>query len=205
MALILKRKDIMSVRNNAVVYRSATYGIIMAAVLLCGTAALSSCEKKVEVINLPVVQNLPTMTAHNFETIYTDSGKVQMILRSPLLERYEEEKDSRNEFPEGLHAFIYDGGPTPKVSIVSKTAKYTEKDKLWELRDSVVVINEKGSILQTELLYWNEAKEMVYSDRYVKITDKDQISMGTGYEYDMRTGNYRIKDLRSTIYIENEK
>lgn len=205
MALILKRKDTMSVRNNAVVHRSATYGIIMAAVLLCGTAALSSCEKKVEVINLPVVQNLPTMTAHNFETIYTDSGKVQLILRSPLLERYEEEKDSRNEFPEGLHAFIYDGNPTPKVSIVSKTAKYTEKDKLWELRDSVVVINEKGSILQTELLYWNEAKEMVYSDRYVKITDKDQISMGTGYEYDMRTGNYRIKDLRSTIYIENEK
>lgn len=205
MALILKRKDTMSVRNNAVVHRSATYGIIMAAVLLCGTAALSSCEKKVEVINLPVVQNLPTMTAHNFETIYTDSGKVQLILRSPLLERYEEEKDSRNEFPEGLHAFIYDGSPTPKVSIVAKTAKYTEKDKLWELRDSVVVINEKGSILQTELLYWNEAREMVYSDRYVKITDKDQISMGTGYEYDMRTGNYRIKDLRSTIYIENEK
>lgn len=184
-------------------HKSATYGIIAAA-LLCGAAFLSSCEKKVEVINLPVDQNLPSLTANDFETQYTDSGKVQMILRAPLLERYIEEGNPRNEFPEGLHALVYNGKPSPEINIASKYAKYIEKDKLWELRDSVVLLNENGLLLQTELLYWNESKEIVYSDRYVKISDKDQITMGTGYEYNLRTGDYEIKKTRTTLYIEDE-
>lgn len=199
--MIIRNKS----KKSTVVHKSATYGIIMAAVLFCGTAVLSSCEKKVEVINLPVMQNRPTLTAENFETIYTDSGKIKLILRSPLLERYDEDESPRSEFPKGINVLIYEGRAVPKANIASKTAKYTEKDKLWELRDSVVVIDDKGSVLQTELLYWNENKEIVYSDRYVKITDKDQISMGTGYEYNLRTGDYMIKDHSATIYIENAK
>lgn len=199
----------MIIRNNkkksTVVHKSATYGMIMAAVLFCGTAVLSSCEKKVEVINLPVVENRPTLTAENFETVYTDSGKVKLILKAPLLERYDDEESPRSEFPKGIKVLIYEGKSVPKANIASKTAKYTEKEKLWELRDSVVVIDDKGSVLQTELLYWNENKDIVYSDRHVKITDKDQISMGTGYEYDLRTGDYMIKNLSAELYVENAK
>ncbi len=186
-------------------HKSATYGIIVAAVLLCGAAALSSCKSKVEVIYEPVTKELPAMTAYNFETQYTDSGKVKMVMKAKVLESYKDDKYTRNEFPEGLIALIYNGRPTPQANIASKYAKYTEKDKLWELRDSVVIIDDQGKILQTELLYWNEAKELVYSDRYVKITDKDQITMGTGYEYDLRTGDYEIKKTSAKLYIEDEK
>lgn len=186
--------------------KSATYGIIMVAVLLCGTATLSSCEEKAPVISDPaIIQDLPSLTAHNFETIYTDSGKVQLILVSPLLEHYSDEQNPRNVFPKGLKATIYNGSPTPKSVITSHTAVYTERDKLWELRDSVVVIREDGSILETELLYWNEAKEKVYSDRFVKITNKDQIILGTGYEYDLRTGGYVIANISGTLSLNNEQ
>ncbi|MCK7538900.1 MAG: hypothetical protein MZV63_52170 [Marinilabiliales bacterium] len=37
-------------------------------------------------------------------------------------------------------------------------ARYTEKDEVWELRDSVVAVNTDGDILETELLYWSEAQ-----------------------------------------------
>jgi LPS export ABC transporter protein LptC len=187
-------------------YKSATYGIIMAAVLLCGAAVFSSCENKPEVIKDLVIQNLPELTEHNLETIYTDSGKIQVILRSPILERYtDEQKNARNEFTKGINVVFFKGKPDPQASITSKYAVYTEKDKLWELRDSVVVVNESGSMLQTELLYWNEAKDRVWTDRFVKYTTKDQILMGTGFESDSRLDRVRgIKNATGTLYIKNE-
>ncbi len=81
----------------------------------------------------------------------------------------------------------------------------TKKMKLWELRDSVVVVSEKGEILETELLYWNEPKELVWSDRFVKITGKDEIIMGTGFESDPRLTRWKIKNVSATIYINDEQ
>jgi LPS export ABC transporter protein LptC len=186
------------------VHKSATYGIILAAVLLCGAAAFSSCEKKSEVKDEVVIQDLPALTSENLETVYTDNGKVQLIMRSPLLERYENEQYARNEFPKGITVYFYDGNTAPKGSISSHWARYTEKDKIWELRDSVVAVNEAGAILQTELLFWNQAKENVWSDRFVKITEKDQIIMGTGFESDQKLEKVKIKNYSGTIYVNNE-
>jgi len=176
----------------------------MAAVLLCGAAAFSSCEKKDEIKTNVVIRDLPSLTSENSETIYTDSGKVQLIMRSPYVERYTNEQFAHYEFPKGITVLFYNGNPTPKGTITSHWAHYSDKDKIWELRDSVVAVNEEGSVLQTELLYWNQAKETVWSDNFVKITEKDQIIMGTGFESDQRLEKVKIKDVTATLYVNNE-
>ena len=49
------------------------------------------------------------------------------------------------------------------------TMKQTE---LWEVRDSVVAINENNDILETELLFWDELKDIIYTDKFVALHRK---------------------------------
>jgi LPS export ABC transporter protein LptC len=198
--MVLKQQNIFS----TVVHKSATYGI-MAAVLICGAAAFSSCQKKEEVKGNLVIQDMPAMTSENLKTIYTDNGKTQLIMTAPVVQQFNESQSAKYEFPKGIMVEFYDGNPTPKGIISSHWAHYSDETKIWELRDSVVAINnETGSKLETELLYWSQDKEKVWSDSFVKVTDKDQISMGTGFESDQKLENVKIKNYSGTIFVNNE-
>jgi hypothetical protein len=68
-----------------------------------------------------------------------------------------------------------------------------------------VAVNPAGDILETELLFWSEPKERVWSDRFVRFKRGDQIIMGTGFESDPSLTKWNIKNVTGTIYIENEQ
>jgi hypothetical protein len=63
----------------------------------------------------------------------------------------------------------------------------------------VVVINESNEKLETELLFWNQEKDKIYTDRFVKITSADEIVQGIGFESDSHL--YRRKMLKVTAEI----
>lgn len=58
--------------------------------------------------------------------------------------------------------------------------------------------------METELLFWDEKKDLIYTDKYVRITQKDQIIMGNGLESDTRFDNWKIKNVTATLYIDDE-
>lgn len=181
------------------------YLLIVPAVLISGMTLLSSCEKKPVVVKDIPIKELPSLSGRNVETMYTDSGKVTLIVRTPLIQQYTAKEDPHTLFPEGLTVLFYDKKTTPQASITAHYARYTDKDAQWELRDSVVAVNTEGDILETELLYWSEPKGRVWSDRFVRFTLKDKIIMGTGFESDSRLTNGTIKNVSGTIYFEDEQ
>ncbi len=61
---------------------------IITAVLITGTVFLFSCEKKREVLKELTIKELPSLSARNIETMYSDSGKVTLVVRSPLVNQY---------------------------------------------------------------------------------------------------------------------
>lgn len=175
------------------------------AVLVAGTVLLSSCEKRDLVVKDLQIKDMPTLSAHDLETMYTDSGKVTLIVRTPLIQQFKSKEDPYTLFPEGLNVLFYEMKSEPQASITSRYARYTEKDDVWELRDSVVAVNSEGDILETELLYWSQPRERIWSDRFVRFTHNDQIIMGTGFESDTRFTNWSIRNVTGTIYIEDEQ
>jgi len=181
-----------------------TYTLV-GAVLIAGTALLSSCDKRELPVRELQIRELPSLSARDVETMYSDSGKVTLLVRTPLIQQFSNEEQPYTLFPEGLTVLFYDKKTEPQASISAQYARYTEKDELWELRDSVVAVNTDGDILETELLFWSEPRESVWSDRFVRITGKDQIIMGTGFESDPRLSKWKIKNVTATIYVENEQ
>jgi len=121
------------------------------------------------------------------------------------MESYDKTDPAYSEFRSGLKVYFYDGQKEPVASVTAKFAKYTDNKNLWELQDSVVAVNETGEKLETELLFWDQKKSLIYTDRFVKITTEDQIIQGYGLESDPRLSNRKIKNLSATIYIKDEQ
>jgi LPS export ABC transporter protein LptC len=175
----------------------------IAALILTGMIVMS-CEKKIPVIPKSDLLALPSLTVKDFRTTLTDSGRVQLIMSSPLVEQYDKADPKFAEFRQGIKVDIFNGKPNPESNVTAKFAKCTDNN-LWELRDSVVVINEKNEKLETELLFWNQEKDRIYTDRFVKITSTDEVIQGIGFESDSHLVNRKILKVTADITLPNEK
>jgi LPS export ABC transporter protein LptC len=164
------------------------------------TGLLFSCENKLDLIPKSDLLTLPSLTVRDFETIFTDSGRIQLVLTSPIMEQYENAEVPYSEFKLGILVKFHDGREEPVGSVSAKYAKYTKSNNVWELRDSVVVINEAKEMLETEILFWDQAKDKIYTDRFVKITSTDQVIQGFGFESDSKLQRRRIRKVSATIY-----
>ncbi len=170
-------------------------------VIVFVSAVLFSCEKKMEIIKKSDILSLPTLTVKYDTTVYTDSSKLQLIMYSPIIERYPNIKPPYAEFRKGIKVLFYNGHTVTVGSFTSKYAKFWEDKRLWELKDSVVAVNEKNEKLETELLYWDQDKELIYTDRAVTITYQDEIVLGIGMKSNPKFTNWWIRDVSATIPI----
>jgi LPS export ABC transporter protein LptC len=176
------------------------------AVLLTGTAIVLSCDNDLEVATNVEVLKLPSLTVKNFRSEQTDSGFLQVIIQAPLVERYTRDVEPYSEFPKGIEVTFFNRMNEPSAHLSSDYAKYFEGKKMWELRYNVKVRNEQNELLETELLFWEEEKDRVYTDRYVRITRKDMIANGIGFESDSRLTKTRIlKGHNTSIYVDDEQ
>lgn len=195
----------MTGNGSANRYMTKRPGFILSFFLLvAGSLLISSCETNVESIKKSEFLNYPSSSGKNIVTIYRDSGNLKVILKTPLLEQYNNEDSPYSEFREGIHVDYYDGDTIPTGSATSKYAKYINKDKLWLLQDSVVVMNENNEKLETELLYWDMNKDLIYTDRFVKITTEKSITTGIGFESDSHLNRRRIKNVKAEIFPDDE-
>ena len=179
-------------------------GKVLSAALIIA-ALLSSCEKKTNTIEKTDILTLPASTGKGIRTIFTDSGRIQLVMEAQVMESYKNIEEPYSEFKSGINVLFHDGHKEPVASVRSKYARFTDSKNLWELKDSVVAVNETGDKLETELLYWDQKKDLIYTDRFVKITNVDQIVQGFGFESDTRLTKRRIKNVSATIYVRNEQ
>ncbi|MFP4023800.1 MAG: LPS export ABC transporter periplasmic protein LptC [Thiohalospira sp.] len=167
----------------------------------------SACEKSdIEKVNT-LTQHLdaPTISVTNTEIIYSENAALQIKITAPEINRYLDREEPYSEFPEGLYVQFYDSTQTPSSSIQANYAIYDEEEKLWTAENNVVAINEEGDTLNTEYLIWDMNAKKVYSDRFVRIVNKDGIIHGTGFESNQDLSNWKIKKTSGTINIQDEK
>lgn len=174
-----------------------SFSVILAIII---SGLVFSCENKLDIIPGSDLLTLPSLTVKDFETIYTDSGRIKLIMTSPIMEKYDKAEVPYSEFRSGIALKYYDGNKEPIGSVTSKYAKFTESENLWELRDSVVVINKEKDMLETEVLYWDQQKDKIFTDRFVKITSVDQVIQGFGFESDSKLQRRRIRKVSAIIY-----
>jgi LPS export ABC transporter protein LptC len=177
------------------------YSAIIALIVL--NMIILSCEPKIPVLPKSDLLTLPSLTVKDFKTVLSDSGRIQLIMSSRLVEKYDKADPPYAEFKSGIKVVLFNS-LKDSVRVTAKYAKCTNNN-LWELRDSVVVINESNEKLETEVLFWNQEKDHIYTDRFVKMTSEDEVSQGIGFESDSHLTKRRIFKVTAIIYLKDEK
>lgn len=89
-----------------------------------------------------------------------------------------------------------------EASIKSDTAYYYNKEGLWKLIGHVDIKNQKGEKFNTELLYWDQNKQRVYSDEFIRIEQPDRIITGHGFESNQQMTVYTIHKPEGIFYVD---
>ncbi|MCX6250153.1 MAG: LPS export ABC transporter periplasmic protein LptC [Bacteroidetes bacterium] len=165
----------------------------------------SGCGNDLQTVNDIVHEyTAPVMSAKTIEVTFSDSGKIQAKLFSPLINRYEGE-DPRMEFPQGFKVFIYDSAMRVETTITGAWGKRMENIKMMEARGNVVVRNEiKNQQLNTEHLFWDEKKARIYSDVKSKITTSDKVFYVEGLESNESFTNYTFTHLTGEMTVRKD-
>ncbi len=166
-----------------------------------------SCRKgKTEVI-APVTdrENIPQLHTSEIMTIISDSGVTRYRITAPAWDIFDKAVPPYWEFPDGLHLERFDLQLNVDANIHSQYAKYHEPDELWELRGKVDATNLEGERFETERLYWDQKKELIYSDTVVKITDATgTVIYGDDFRSNQSLSNYTIQNGRADIIFKEE-
>lgn len=167
----------------------------------------SSCERNnIEKINQITAEiDAPDIAVTNTEIIFSKNGRIEVKLISNQINRYLDEEEPYTEFPEGLYVEFYDSTNTVTSYIKANYCIYDEKEELWTAENDVVSVSEEGDTLNTEFLIWDQKKEKIYSDQYVRITNEDGIIHGKGFEANQDLSDWVIKNSSGTINVENER
>lgn len=164
-----------------------------------------SCKNKMEDINaILVIDTFPILEGRNIETVYSDSGMVQALMTSPYYRKYAG-NNPYIEMPQGIRVVFYDSAQRIKNKLTAKYAINYEKKDVMEAKNDVVVVNEKGEMLQTEHLIWDVKQRKIFSKVQVRIRSKDKIFVGQGMEADDSFVKWRITKLTGTLLIKDEE
>ncbi len=116
-----------------------------------------------------------------------------------------EGKDVYTEFPEGFEAFFYDTLNKPSSRIRANYGISYEKTKLMIARNDVEVENfstlEK---LNTESLFWDQKRKIIFTHAFVKITSPDKVIFGDSLTANEGFDKRTIHNVRATIEFDEE-
>ena len=176
-------------------------------IVLLGAIMLLACKNDINEVNaLAEREKRPDMTGENLELVYSDSARIKYRVLAPEYIKVNREKEKYEEFPKGIHVLSYDPAGKMIGSIKAKYAKKLEDEMLWEARNEVVIINAEGKKLETELLYWDMKKELIYSDRYVKLSADGQIIEGNnGFHSDQNLNHPVFENISGSIEVEKQQ
>ncbi|MBK8778078.1 MAG: LPS export ABC transporter periplasmic protein LptC [Saprospiraceae bacterium] len=159
-------------------------------------AVFISCENDINLINEFNRKKGNEEFVENVTMQYTDSGKLMVLLRAPLIKRTIQNNSAYQEFPKGIYCEFYDDSTHIKATLTAKYAIRDENKRVMTARNQVHLVSAVDSThLEGEELIWDENRQLIYSNKFVKWTRGKEV--GTGFFFEADQSFKKIK-MRQT-------
>jgi LPS export ABC transporter protein LptC len=146
-------------------------------------------------------EHIPDEVFTDFVTMESDSGRVQWKLTAPTANRYNKEKLVKLETPV-IEFFDKEGAL--QTTLVSEAGEYSEESRNMLAFGNVEVVSVGGDRLETDSLFWDNRRDKILSNSFVKLTRGRDVITGRGLECDPNLNSVDIKqDVRATIIDES--
>lgn len=181
-----------------------------ATLLIFGSIALLSvsCKNDIEIINaLAMGPDKPTMTYTNASFEYTDSAKLQARLFAETVQYFMDSPEPYYEFPKGIDIVFFDENNVKSSKITANYAIWKEDEEIFEARDSVVARDLKQhQVVESEQMFWDRKKQLIYSEVFTKITNEDGVHFGEkGFEASQDLSYYRLIGSKGKVKMKDEE
>lgn len=141
----------------------------------------------------------------NIELTYSDSAMMKVkILAGGMKQLPDGEENTKLEFYDGVHVYFYDQNGNVNTEMESQRAVRYDAQMKMEAFEDVVVFNEKKEQLNTEHLVWEEKKDLIHTEKHVKITTANDILLGEGLESNATFTKYKILKPTGSFQIEEK-
>jgi LPS export ABC transporter protein LptC len=167
---------------------------------------LVSCENdEKDVQAFQPEEEVPMEHQYGVSLTYSDSARKKMLLEADEAKNFPHLEEPRLEFPKGIEVSFFNKMEEEDSHLRADYAIRYPKKAIWEASGNVQVTNKEGERLDTEYLIWDERKEIIFSEEFVKITTGNQVIMGEGFEADQNFSSYEIHKVTGELYVEDDQ
>lgn len=170
--------------------------------MVLAMTVLFSCDNTLkDVQSLDILDSGPLTIAEQIHSKYTDSGALKMILISPKMYNYTNRRFPFYEFPDGIDLTLFDDDNQTSRVLADYAIMYDETD-LIDLRGNVVLTNPEKDTLFAEQLYYDQAKEWMFTNRPVQFKTAEQLINGTGFDSNRDFSNATVLEITGYVMLD---
>ncbi|MEJ2720809.1 MAG: LPS export ABC transporter periplasmic protein LptC [bacterium] len=173
--------------------------VLVLAGVLAGLFAFGCSDEPSEDITFDK-KGAPDEVFADFVTAESDSGRAQWRLTAPKARRYIDKKLIVLEKPT---IEFYDEEGAIRTKLTSDAGEYYEDKRDMLAFGNVVVKSIDGDVLETDSLLWDNRRNKILSNGFVKLTRGRDVITGYGMECDQDLDSVDIKrDVKATVIDE---
>ncbi|MEZ4950310.1 MAG: LPS export ABC transporter periplasmic protein LptC [Saprospiraceae bacterium] len=162
------------------------------------------CENDLAEINkLFSKDEIDVEIAKVVEIFYSDSAQVRVKVNAPVMKRYTDKLDPREEFPNGLKVDFYGQDNQLNSWLTAKSGIRYQQKGLIIVRDSVVWKSKTQEQLETSELIWEEEKRKVYTNKFVVVRRPGEIIYGYGFESNQDFTHSKIRAIEGRLKADD--
>lgn len=172
--------------------------------MLFAFGILYACENDIQEVAALTHAKMPITKGTDVKLIYSEKADVKVKITAPLMEKYEGD-ENYTEMKKGIKSIFYDSLMNETSTLTSNYAIHYPGEGKMEVRNDVVVINEKGEQLNTEHLIWLQDSAIIFTDEFVKVTLEDEVLLGNGLIAAQDFSWFKILNPSGIVSINEEK
>ena len=180
---------------------------VLAVLLLAVSFAAGSCSKNKQLVTDAVVErdSMSVMTTHGVNSLISDSGVIRYKILADEWLVYDKRNPPYWAFERGVYLEKFDTLHRVEARIKADTAYYNTDAEIWTLRGNVHIESLKGERFDTQLMYWNQKTQRVYSDRYIRIEQPERTITGYGFDSNQQMTEYVIRNITGIFYVDESE
>ena len=193
-------RQLLSANISRKICRTTTAFMVVVVLIL-----LSSCKESTRgtVPSFECPDSIAIMSTYDVNTMISDSGHIRYNIKAEEWFVYSKRQPPYWAFEKGIYLEQYDTLMNIESTIKCDTAYYFNKTKLWKLIGNVNMTNPNNQRFYTDLLYWDQEEELIYSDAYIRVEQEDQITEGVGFSSNQDLSVWQIRNTKGIYTVDN--
>lgn len=159
-----------------------------------------SCDSNLKEVQKSTFSEFsPSGEADSLTSKYTDSGKIQAVLKTSKMKDFGSVIFPFTEFPKGILVTLYDKN-AKETFVKSDFATSYKLTDIIDLHGNVKITSDQGAFLETQQLYYDQKNEWFYTEKFFKLTDpKNGNTSGEGIDFNKDFTVINYQNVKGTI------